>query len=166
MGIAELNKKISEKNFDNVYFFFGDESYLKDFYIGKIINSVVGDGMEAFNLSEYKNSITSEELTDTVEQPPVMGEYKVVYLNELNVFKGDSKLRDKLLEVLSDIPPFCMLIIREESTDSKTKLGKSLQEKASCVKSSEAKSRQQLPSLCAIAEGAPSFMTDTRTPLA
>lgn len=134
MEIAELNKKISEKNFDNVYFFFGDESYLKDFYIGKIINSVVGDGMEAFNLSEYKNSITSEELTDTVEQPPVMGEYKVVYLNELNVFKGDSKLRDKLLEVLSDIPPFCMLIIREESTDSKTKLGKSLQEKASCVK--------------------------------
>ena len=128
MEISELNKKISNKEFDNVYFFFGDESYLKDFYIGKIIKSTVEEGMEAFNLSEYKNSITSEELADTVEQPPVMGEYKVVYLNELNVFKGDSKLRDKLLEVICDIPPFCILIIREENIDAKTKLYKKLLE--------------------------------------
>ena len=63
-----------------------------------------------------------------------MGEYKVVYLNELNVFKGDSKLRDKLLEVICDIPPFCILIIREENIDAKTKLYKKLLEVACHVK--------------------------------
>lgn len=134
MEIAQLNKKISEKEFENVYFFFGDEEYLKDFYIQKIIKSTVSEGMEAFNLSEYKNSITIDGLKDTVEQPPVMGEYKVVYLNELNIFKSDAKLRDKLSEMLDDIPDFCILIIRETNTDSKTKLGKKLQSKACCVK--------------------------------
>lgn len=134
MEIAQLNKKISQKEFENVYFFFGEEEYLKDFYIQKIIKSTVPEGTEAFNLSEYKNSLTHEELTDTTEQPPVMGDYKVVYLNGLNIFKSDAKLRDTLTEMLDDIPDFCILIIREESSDAKTKLGKKLQEKACCVK--------------------------------
>lgn len=134
MEIAQLNKKISQKEFDNAYFFFGDEEYLKDFYIQKIIKSTVPDGTEAFNLSEYKTSVTHEELSDTVEQPPVMGDYKVVYLNELNIFKNDAKFRDTLTEILDDIPDFCILIIRETNTDSKTKLGKKLQTSACCVK--------------------------------
>ena len=131
MELSELNKNISEKKFSNLYFFLGEENYLKDFYINKIISSAVDAGMEAFNLSVYKNQITPDELTDCIEQPPVMGEYKVVCLNELNIFKGDSKLRDKLLEVIDDIPEFCILIIRETQADSKTKLYKQL-EKVSC----------------------------------
>ncbi len=134
MEIAQLNKKISSQEFDNIYFFFGDESYLKDFYISKIIKSTVSEGMEAFNLSEYKNSVTIEELSDSVEHPPIMGEYKVVYLNELNVFKSDAKFRDKLTGMLDNIPDFCILIIREEANDAKTKLSKKLQSDACCVK--------------------------------
>ncbi len=134
MEISELNKKISEKDFSKIYFFFGDEDYLKDFYIQKIINSTVSEGMEAFNLFTFKDTSDIAGIMDAIEQPPLMSEYKVVYLNETDFSKASSDFRDKMLEIIDDIPDYCILIIRETATDGKLKLIKTLEKNACSVK--------------------------------
>ena len=134
MEISELNKKISEKDFSKIYFFFGDENYLKDFYIQKIINGAVSNGMEAFNLFTFYDASDISEIVEAIEQPPLMSEYKVVYLNEVDISKSSSDFRDKMLEIIKDIPDFCILIIRETQTDGKLKLVKALEKDACSVK--------------------------------
>ncbi len=134
MEIKELNKNISEGIFSNIYFFHGEENYLKDFYIQRIINAVVPDGMDAFNLFTFKNDVTAGEIKDAIEQPPLMSDYKVVYLNELDISKQNSDFRDKMAEIIDDIPGFCILIIRETAVDGKLKLIKSLEKNACSVK--------------------------------
>lgn len=134
MEISELNKKISEKDFSKIYFFFGDENYLKDFYIQRIIKSVISDGMEAFNLFTFNDATDISGIIDAIQQPPLMSEYKVVYLNEVDISKANSDFRDKMLEIIKDIPDFCILIIRETQTDGKLKLVKALEKDACSVK--------------------------------
>ncbi len=134
MNISELNKSIDERNFSKIYFFFGDENYLKDFYIQKIIKAVVAEGMEAFNLFSFKDTSDIASIIDAIEQPPLMSEYKVVYLDETDISKASADFRDKMLEIIDDIPDFCILIIRETQVDGKLKLIKALEKSACSIK--------------------------------
>jgi DNA polymerase-3 subunit delta len=122
MDIKELNKKITNKEFSNIYFFYGEEEYLKEFYIERIINSVVDEAMFGFNLFSYKEPISRDEFIGAIDQPPMLSEYKVVYLNNINISKCDADFNKSLLEKLSDIPEFTILIIREIALDKRSKL--------------------------------------------
>ncbi len=134
MDISELNKCIDERNFSKIYFFSGDEDYLKDFYIQKIIKAVIPEGMEAFNLFTFKDNTDIVGIMDAVEQPPLMSEYKILYLDEVDISKASADFRDKMLEIIDDVPDFCILIIRETSPDGKLKIVKALEKSACSVK--------------------------------
>ena len=133
MDIKELNKKISEKSFDNIYFFHGDEDYLKDFYCDRLIAALVDPAFEPFNLFTYKDPITKSELIDAVEQPPMMSEYKVCYLNNINIGKCDQQFKDSLTDVLSDIPDFTILIIKDAALDKRSRLWTSIKKHAQLI---------------------------------
>ena len=136
MDIKELNKKISEKSFNNIYFFHGDEDYLKDFYCDRLISAIIDPNFAAFNLFTYKDPITKSEFIDAVEQPPMMSEYKVCYLNNINIFKCEQQLRDALIDSLSDIPDFTILIIKDNVTDKRSKVWTTLKKHAEIIECS------------------------------
>ena len=92
MDIRSLNQAISQKQFSKLYFFYGEEDYLKEFYINRIIQAVVDDAFACFNLFHYREEPSREELHNALAQPPVMAEYKVVYLNQLELSTCDSAL--------------------------------------------------------------------------
>lgn len=133
MDIKELNKKISNKEFSNIYFFYGAEEYLKDFYIERIINSVVDNEMSGFNLFTYKEPITKDELIASIDQPPMLAEYKLVYLNNINISKCDQDFNKALLEKLSDIPEFTIFIIRELTIDKRSKIWTELNKRGETI---------------------------------
>lgn len=134
MEIKELNRNIAEKKFSNLYFFCGEEEYLKDVYIKRLISAAIPKETEAFNLFHFKENGEIRDIMNAIEQIPVMNEYKAVYLNELDIFKKDAAFRDGLLTSVSDLPPYTILIIREKKSDEKTKLGKEIKKQGEIIK--------------------------------
>ena len=133
MDIKELNKKISEKQFSNIYFFHGDEEYLQDYYCNRLVNALVDPAFSAFNLFSYKDPIEKGELIDAVEQPPMMSEYKVCFLNNINIQKCDQQFKDALAEVIADVPEFTVLMIKDNGLDKRSKIWTALKKHAEII---------------------------------
>lgn len=122
MELKALNRAITERNFSNLYFFYGEEDYLKEFYINRIIQSVVDDNFSCFNLFHYQNLPEKTELRNALEQPPMMAEYKVVYLNQVDITKAPADFRETLVEQMKNLAPFTILIIRETALDKRSSI--------------------------------------------
>ncbi|MBE7019147.1 MAG: DNA polymerase III subunit delta [Ruminococcaceae bacterium] len=133
MELKELNRTITERNFSNLYFFYGEEDYLKEFYINRIIQSVVDDNFSCFNLFHYQQLPDKTELRNTLEQPPVMAEYKVVYLNQVDLMKAPADFREALTEQMKNLAPFTILIIRETALDKRSAIWTISQKQGVCV---------------------------------
>lgn len=133
MDLTALNQTISNKKFSSLYFFYGEEDYLKEFYCNRIIKAVVEESFACFNLFHYQSPPTPEELINAMEQPPVMAEYKVIYLNELELSKCDSAFRETLLRQLENPAEFLIVLIRETGVDKRSKLWTTCQKKGETV---------------------------------
>ncbi len=144
MELKELNRKISEKNFSNLYLFYGEEDYLKEFYANRIIQSVVDDNFACFNLFHYQNLPEKTELRNALEQPPMMAEYKVVYLNQVDLMKAPADFREALTEQMKNLAPFTILILRETAVDKRSSIwntAKTVGEIVECVHPNQADMR-------------------------
>lgn len=95
---------------DNVWLFFGDDSFLKDFYCNKLISATVDESLKFFNFHSYDEKTDLEEIFATAENLPVMCEKSCIQvknypLNQLS----DSALKE-FEKNLSDIPETTVLI--------------------------------------------------------
>lgn len=134
MEISEFNKTVKNKMFRNLYFFCGEEEYLKELYIGRLIDAAVDESSRSFNFFVFKEQCEIKDIVSSVENVPVFSEKKVVYLDNLELFKRDASFRDALTECVGDLPPYTILIIREKKTDEKTKLGKAIKKNGEIIK--------------------------------
>lgn len=134
LEISEFNKSLKERNFKNLYFFCGEEEYLKELYIKRLISAVVPKEAQSFNLFKFKQNFRIEDIVNSIENVPVFSEYKVVFLDNIEIFKQDANFRDSLLSCILDIPPYTILIIKETKSDEKTKLGKEIKNKGAIIK--------------------------------
>jgi len=132
--ISEFNTTVKNKIFRNLYFFCGEEEYLKELYIKRLIDAAVDTSQRAFNLFSFKENCEIKDVLSSIENVPVFSEKKVVYLDSLDIFKRDANFRDGLLNAILDIPLYTILIIREKKTDEKTKLGKEIKNKGAIIK--------------------------------
>ena len=133
MEISEFNTTVKNKIFRNLYFFCGEEEYLKELYIKRLIDSAVDASARAFNLFIFKENCEIKEVLGAIENVPVFSEKKIVYLDSIDIFKKDSTFRDGLLNAILDLPLYTILIIREKKTDEKTKLGKEIKNKGAII---------------------------------
>ncbi|MBQ7792586.1 MAG: DNA polymerase III subunit delta [Clostridia bacterium] len=133
MDLKALNQAITKKEFSNLYFFYGEEDYLKEFYVNRILHTVVEDAFSCFNLFQYQEEPDKNELINALSQPPVMAEYKVVYLNQLDLSKCNSPFRETLLEQMEKLAEFVILIIRETQVDKRSKIWTTAQKKGETI---------------------------------
>lgn len=133
MDLKALNQAISNRQFSNLYLFYGEEDYLKEFYINRILHAVVEDSFACFNLFHYQEQPDKEELLNALAQPPVMAEYKVVYCNQLDLAKCDSAFREALVEQMENLADFVILILRETTVDKRSKIWTTAQKKGETI---------------------------------
>lgn len=133
MDLKTLNQAITNRTFSSLYFFYGEEDYLKEFYANRIIHTAVDDSLACFNLFHYQTPPTPEELINAMEQPPVMADYKVIYLNELDILKCDSAFREALLSQLEALADFVIVLIRETAADKRSRLWNLVQKKGETI---------------------------------
>lgn len=122
IGEEALKVQIREKSFSNLYLFYGEESYLKQQYVNRIIEKTTDEAFRAFNLHNLdgKNA-TLDEIAECSFAVPMMGDYVVTVVHDMELNKLDSSSHSKLSELISDIPVSTVLIFWQDTVSVEPK---------------------------------------------
>ena len=111
---------LAEGNIANAYIFYGEESYLREFYLGELRKKLVPGGFEEFNYhtAEGKN-LTMQALSEMAEAMPMLSERTLIQVTDLDIFKINEEQRDRLIALLEDLPPYCCIVFVYDALEYK-----------------------------------------------
>ena len=93
------------------YIFYGEESYLREYYLGELRKKLVPAGFEEFNYHRLEGKdLTVQALTEMAEAMPMLSERTLIVVTDFDIFKLGEEQREKLIALLEDIPPYCCLV--------------------------------------------------------
>jgi DNA polymerase-3 subunit delta len=119
-SLQKLKKDVREKNVGNLYVFFGEETFLKNHYLEQIRRQRTDEITESFNYRKLTSeTFTMEGLTEGIEAVPMMAEYTLTVVDDVDIWKLNEGDRTHLGELLSDIPDYCTVIFTYETVEWK-----------------------------------------------
>lgn len=135
-GKAKLVQDLKNNTFAPLYVFFGEETYLKEYYLSELKKKVIEPAFADFNLIEYEGKgLSVEQLTEAIDSYPAMAEKKLIVVRDFDLFKPPAGFAELLPGLLSDLPEYVCLVfyydVLEGKPDKRTKLYKVL-EKTAC----------------------------------
>ena len=93
------------------YIFYGEESYLREYYLGQLRKVLVPAGFEEFNYHRLEGKdLTVQSLSEMAEAMPMMAERTLIVVTDWDIFKLNEEQREKMIAFLEDIPPYCCLV--------------------------------------------------------
>ena len=95
----------------NLYVFHGEETFLLNHYLQQLKKCLLDELTESFNYHKF-NAETFDLMAfgDAVENLPMMAEHTLVQVEDIDLFKLNEEARDKLVDVLADIPEYCTVV--------------------------------------------------------
>ena len=115
-NLQELKAAIRGKDLHGLYIFHGEEIFLLQYYFDKIKKLLVDDLTESFNFHRMnQENFDLQSFVDGVENFPMMAEHTLVHVDEVDLFKLPEGERNKIAEVISDIPDWCTVIFTYET---------------------------------------------------
>lgn len=114
--LITLKAAIKEKNPANLYFFHGEEMFLLHHYLQQLKSCVLDELTESFNYHRFtQENFELRDFADAVENLPMMAEHTLVQVDEVDIFKFSEDDRDKMTEILCDIPEYCTVVFTYET---------------------------------------------------
>ena len=111
-GLQQLKNDLSSGEIGQVYIFHGEESYLREYYLGELKKALVPAGFEEFNYHRLDGkNVTIPEISEVVEAMPMMSERTMVVLTDCDIFKLDESSRELFISMLEDFPEYCCLVL-------------------------------------------------------
>ena len=134
----KLKSDLADGTVAPLYVFYGEESYLKEYYRDAVIKCAVGDGLPDSNITELsERQTTPDTLTDAVTGLPFGAEKKVVIVQDYPVMRASGAMKDTLTSLLENLPDTVCLIFyfdaQEFKPDKRLALWKLLEKKAQIV---------------------------------
>ncbi len=115
-SLQQLKAAIRDKAPARAYIFHGEEIFLLHYYLDKLKKLLVDDLTESFNFHKLNNeNFDLQAFVDSVENFPMMAEATLVQVDEVDLFKLGETERNKIAEVLSDIPDWCTVVFTYET---------------------------------------------------
>jgi len=100
-----------------LYFFYGEEVFLLHHYLKQLQKTIVDPLTECFNYHKLTNeTFDMRSFADSVENLPMMAERTMVVVDEVDIFKLGEGDRERMLEILTDIPEYCTVVFTYETT--------------------------------------------------
>ena len=109
----ELIEDIKKADFKSVYLIYGNEDYLKKYYSSAIIKKAVTD-FEDLNLHRFDSSVKVDDIIAAADAIPMMSDYSCVSVCDYNFASADETEVEKLVDLISDMPEGCVLLLRLE----------------------------------------------------
>jgi len=94
------------------FYLHGEDHFRKEEVIRALVEAHVDPGTRDFNLDQLRGTeVEAETLASVLATPPMMAEWRVVVLREVEGLAGSKHAREELLRVASDPPPGLALIM-------------------------------------------------------
>lgn len=123
--MKELREQISSKNLRNLYLFYGEEDYLKDYYTKSIRECISPDGGEDFNVLCINNNFDLTFFENFVNSPPVFSDKKICIIKNTGILKSISETeKERIKDALSNIMDYLVIVFNEQVIDKKGSLYK------------------------------------------
>lgn len=107
-ALKQFKSDLRAKKLKNLYLFHGPESFLREHYLAQAKKLLIDGPAEDFNYHRFnQENLTVDALQDAVEAIPMMAEYSMVQIDDVDPYKFKQEERDKLIPILDDIPDFC-----------------------------------------------------------
>ena len=96
VGEKALHAALKKREFGSVYYFYGDDDYLKDLRVREFVDTAVDPSTRDFNLEQRRGAdLDAESLDSLLSTPPLLAERRVVVIREPEKLKKDAR---KLLD--------------------------------------------------------------------
>lgn len=110
-GYQQLKSQLSSGELGQVYIFYGEESYLREYYLGAVKKKLVQPGFEEFNYHALDGrNLSMQGLSEAVDAMPMMAERTLVTVTDCDLYKLKESERNLLIALLNDFPEYCCLI--------------------------------------------------------
>lgn len=87
-----LRAAIKDGSFAPAYYLYGDDDYLKDEELRRLIDAGVDPATRDFNFEQLRGAdVDAETVGSVVSTPPMMAERRVVVIREVNALKKDAR---------------------------------------------------------------------------
>ena len=110
-NLQQLKMDIRNKQCNRLYFFHGEEVFLLHHYLDQLKKLLLDELTESFNFHKLNNeTFDIQSFADSVENLPMMAENTFVWVDEIDIFKMNETDREKMAEILLDIPEYCTVV--------------------------------------------------------
>ena len=119
-ALQSLKSAIKTKTPANLYIFHGEEMFLLNHYLEQVKKSVLDELTESFNFHRFTSeTFDLRSFADAVENLPMMAERTMVQVDDVDFFKFGEDGREKMTDVLLDIPEYCTVVFTYETVSFK-----------------------------------------------
>lgn len=118
--LQQLKADIRQKQLRRLYFFHGEETFLLHHYLEQIKKQLLDELTESFNFHRLnQENFDLQTFADSVENLPMMAKSTLVWVDEVDLFKQPEPDRERLAQILSDIPDYCTVVFTYITTPFK-----------------------------------------------
>ena len=133
-GYVTLKKDLSDKGVPGrLYVLYGEETYLRGYYLEKLRERLLPQGMETFNLHEIAaRDMSPRALEEAVDCLPVMAQRTLVQITDYDLFKAGEKEREEYIRIFSQLPDYVCVVFLYDLVaykgDARTKMAAALKQ--------------------------------------
>ena len=110
-GLSELKTALKQKSLGRLYCFHGEETFLLHHYLDQMKKQLLDPLTESFNYHRLNNeTFEIRAFADAVENLPMMAESTLVQVDDVDPFKLNESDREKVAEIIGDIPEYCTVV--------------------------------------------------------
>ncbi|MBQ1371512.1 MAG: DNA polymerase III subunit delta [Oscillospiraceae bacterium] len=101
------------------YVFYGEEAYLRTYYLDKLHKLVVENFAEAFNYHRFNaDTISLQGVLDSLEALPMMAQRSMLQIDDVNFFAMGEDA-SSYAKFLGDIPDYCTVVLVYDTVEFK-----------------------------------------------
>lgn len=137
-GYQKLKKDLKEHTPERLYIFHGEETYLRDYYLGQLKTQLLSDGMDVFNYRQIgAKEMSPRALEEAVDCLPMMAPHTIVLVTDYDLYKAGEKEREEYIRIFSQLPDYCCVVFLYDliayKGDARTKLAQALKQYGTVV---------------------------------
>ena len=103
-SFQKLKADLSAGTVGNAYIFYGEESYLREYYLGELRKKLVPAGFEEFNYHALEGKDTTvQALGEMAEAMPMLSERTLLTVTDMDLFKLPEEQREQAAQEALDI---------------------------------------------------------------
>ena len=109
-GYARLKGDLAQKTPGSFYVLYGEEDYLRRYYLSMLRRQLVDGPTEDFNFHRLTSeNFSMQVLSESLEALPMMAERTMIQIDDVDLFALPEDDRTQLAALFSDIPDYACL---------------------------------------------------------